>query len=518
MGGAGGAGGMGGMPAEPLWVGVGKQKITPTIVESVWDDVDGNGYYDPATETYTDTNNNGTFDATWMAGFGEGRPATGVNDDLEVRAIAFKNAETTVVVCVLDVIGLFKDEMDMIRADPKVAALGADQVLIGSTHVHEGADTVGLWGPATGISGYNADYQKFVRDMAAQAIVDAVQSMKPAKMRVAQTKTVDPATMSTLDYVNDVRDPIIYDPTLTIAQFTEDANPGATIASLVNWSAHPEYAGSKNNLLSADYVHWLRDTVEQGAPGMGMSGIGGTMVFVQGALGGQIGPGGGVHPIGENGMPVTQSGLPKAQAAGTNVGILALEALAKSGEEATETNIVVRDKEIYAKVENLGYHLLRELGVFDRQFYNYDPMQPIGPNNIPSVRSQISYLQIGPLAMITAPGELHPELWVGGYDGSYSWGQQIINEVDNPPDLMNAPQGPYLRDIMLQNPGVKYPFVAGLTQDFLGYIVANFNYVLDAQNPYFAEAAGDHYEETNSIGPQCEAELQHPMMDLAKAP
>jgi hypothetical protein len=515
MGGAGGAGG--GAPSM-LLVGVGKQSITPTIVESEWQDTNNDGYYDPQNETFTDTNGNNVFDATWMAGFGTGRPATGVNDDLEVRAIAFKRGDTTVVLCILDAVGYFIDEMDMIRADPKVMALGVDHVLIGSTHVHEGVDTIGLWGPQDGVSGYNDVYQKLTRDRAAQAIEDAVMSLKPARMRVAQVQTVNPQTMSTIEYVNDVRDPIIYDPTLTIAQFQDDADPTKTIASLVNWSSHPEYAGSGNHMLSADYVHWLRDTIEQGSAAKNVPGIGGTTVFVQGALGGQVGPGGGVGPIGPDGMPIKQYGLPRAEAAGTNVALLALGALANNGEDAADTGIVYREKEIFAQVDNLGYHLLAGIGVFNRTFVMYDPTIPIGPGNIPFARSQVSYLQVGPMAMITAPGELHPELWVGGYDGSYSYGNNMINETENTPDLTMAPAGPYLRELMLQNPGVKYPFVGGLVQDFLGYIVPSFNFVLDAQNPYFVEAAGDHYEETNSIGPKCEEHLQHPMMDLAKMP
>jgi len=504
--------------AVPFLVGVGTQKINPTIVESQWNDVNGDGYYDAQNETFTDTNGNGKFDATWMAGFGTGRPATGQNDDLEVRAIAFQKGDDLVVVCILDAIGYFIDDMDMIRADPGVKALGIDHVVIGSTHVHEGVDTMGLWGPQQGVSGVNVTYQKLTHDMAAKAIEDAVKSLAPARMRVATVETMDPVTKSTMAYVNDVRDPVIYDPTITIAQFTSDAEPTKTIATLVNWSSHPEYAGDENHLLSADYVHWLRETIENGLPANGVAGLGGKTVFIQGALGGQVGPGGGVGPLGPDGMPITQYGLPRAQAVGTNVARLALEALAKGGENAPETNIVYREQELFALVENVGYHFLASVGALDRPFFMYDPMQPIGPGNIPSLRTQIAYLQIGPLAMITCPGELHPELWVGGYDGSWSYGKPLLTETQNVPDLTTAPKGPYLRDLMLQNPGVKYPFVGGLVQDTVGYIVPSYNYVLDPNNPYLAEAAGDHYEETNSIGPKCEEQVQHPMMTLAKGP
>lgn len=516
--GNGGSGGGGGsvMPSEKLEVGVAVEDITPTLGEKFWNDANDNDYYELG-EEFVDTNMNGVFDATWIAGFGGGRPATGVNDPLEARAIALRHKDKTVVICVLDVVGYFIDDMEKIKADPIVAALDVDHIMIGSTHTHEAVDTIGLWGPDPMVSGVNPEYQKLTRDKAALAIKAAVESLKPARMRVAQTKTVD-ENGSTLAYHNDTRDPIIYDPTLTIAQFIDDADPSKTIATLVNWAAHPEYAGSKNNLLSADYVHWLRDTVENGVAGEGIAGLGGKTVFVQGPLGGQVGPGGGVAPIGTDGTPISTAGLPKAEAVGTNVAKLALDALAKTGEDAATSEITLRTKEIYARVDNIGYQFGFQLGVLDRQLFNWDSSMPISETNTPELKSRVTYLQVGPLAMITCPGELHPELWVGGYDGSWSWGQNILNEVENAPDLGMAPAAPYLRDVMLSNPGVKYVFSAGVTEDFIGYVVPAFNYVLDAQNPYFAEAAGDHYEETNSVGPKVEEQIQHPMLELATPP
>jgi hypothetical protein len=520
-GGAGGAGGGsggegGGMTADTIEVGVAVQDITPELVEKFWNDANDNDYYEIG-EEYVDANMNGVFDAVWIAGFGGGRPATGVSDPLEARAIALRHKDQTVVICVLDVVGYFIDDIEKIKADPIVAGLDVDHILISSTHTHEGVDTVGLWGPDPMVSGVNPDYQKLTRDRAALAIKQAVEGLKPARMRVAQAQTVD-MDGSTLAYHNDTRDPIIYDPTVTIAQFADAADPSKTIATLVNWAAHPEYAGSHNNLLSADYVHWLRDTVEKGLPDQGVAGLGGTTVFVQGPLGGQVGPGGGVAPLNKEGQPVSMAGLPKAEAAGTSVGKLALEALAKSGEDAAAFDITIRSQELYARVDNIAYQFGFQLGVLDRQLYNWDESMPISETNTPELKSRITYLQVGPLAMITSPGELHPELWVGGYDGSWSWGQSILNETMNAPDLTMAPAGPYLRDVMLMNPNVKYVFSAGLAEDFIGYIIPSFNYVLDPNNPYLAEAKGDHYEETNSVGPKVEEQIHHPMLELAKPP
>lgn len=208
-------------------------------------------------------NRNGRFDATWMAGFGPGRPATGIHDDLEVRALALRVGDTTVALAVIDCVGLFNTEMERIRMDPMVTALDVDKVIIGATHVHEAVDTIGLWGEVIGRSGLDPAYQALVRRRTAEALRDAVGALRPARMRVAQVVTVD-AMGSTLDYVNDTRDPVIFDPTVTAVQFVDDATPARTLATWVNWAAHPEYSGSRNNLLSADYVHSLRETIERG--------------------------------------------------------------------------------------------------------------------------------------------------------------------------------------------------------------------------------------------------------------
>ena len=67
---------------------------------------------------------------------------------------------------------------------------------------------------------------------------------------------------------------------------------------------------------------------------------------------------------------------------------------------------------------------------------------------------------------------------------------------------------------MLAHQGVKYPVVAGLAEDYIGYIVPAYNYVLDPDNPYINEAAGQHYEETYSLGPKVEEHAIHPILQL----
>jgi hypothetical protein len=60
----------------------------------------------------------------------------------------------------------------------------------------------------------------------------------------------------------------------------------------------------------------------------------------------------------------------------------------------------------------------------------------------------------------------------------------------------------------------EHRMIFGLTLDFLGYIVPRYNFVLDDLSPYIARAPGDHYEETNSIGPRAEPEIVGTMRQL----
>lgn len=501
-------------------VGAARALINPELIETEWDDEDMDGEWS-ATEDFTDVNNNGEFDAVWIAGFGNGRPATGFNDDLNVRAIAFEYDDIRVAIAVVDVVGWFAQDMDATRAIIS-EGLDLDHVIIACTHVHEAPDTVGLWGKMELVSGVDPDYKQLIYERTAQAIADAVGALEPVTMSISQVETVDEGG-SSAEYVGDGRDPVILDPTMTMLHFQSVSSPGDTVATLVHWAAHPEYSGSRNNLLSADYVHYLRDVIENGIEENvarnlpAIDGMGGEVVFVNGAFGGQIGPGGGTAPIGADGMPVPSSGLPKAEAAGTNLGRLALETMNDSAEvtDIPSPELSFRTGRMYAVVENVFYHVAGLVGVFDRELLGYDEARPIDENNLPYVESRTTYMQIGSVAFISAPGELHPELFIGGYDGSRSYGRPIISEGnENPPNLDNAPSGPYLRDLVLDNPGVEYPLLFGATEDFLGYIVPSYNFVVDPDFPYIEEPDGDHYEETNSIGAQVEADLVGPMRQL----
>ncbi|HBQ15152.1 MAG TPA: hypothetical protein DEF51_29860, partial [Myxococcales bacterium] len=57
---------------------------------------------------------------------------------------------------------------------------------------------------------------------------------------------------------------------------------------------------------------------------------------------------------------------------------------------------------------------------------------------------------------------------------------------------------PYLRDRARAD--AEQVWLLGQTNDYLGYLVPEYNYQLAETAPYLDQAPGDHYEETNSVG------------------
>lgn len=410
----------------------------------------------------------------WLAGYGTGRRATGIHDPIWARAVAFRSGTTTIVIVALDLVGYFRPEVEKIRSIlPK--KLGVTHLVICSTHNHEGPDTMGLWGPLPFVSGVRRDYMTRVRTTTIRLIEKVVGNLRPALLRMAET------TAPVEGVVGDHRDPVIFDDTLSVMSI-EDAADGAPITTLVNWACHPETLGSRNTELTSDYPHYLREAVE--------AELGGVCVFLSGALGGMMTP----EP------PPGLSGFEAARHVGESIGRAAVRAL-EGARAVKEAPITVRTMTFDVPVENKMYRLGMLIGNLKRDVYDEDGNLFDGSvlrKATVAVRTEVSMFRIGEAQFITVPGELLPELAVGGYDGSRSHGKEIIaKDNPNPPDLTKAPKGPYLRDLM----NGKVKFLLGLANDELGYIIPPYDFQRNDKSPiHQPEPAGDHYEETNSLG------------------
>ncbi len=236
-------------------------------------------------------------DPVWLAGFGDGRSATGYNDRLWARGVVVDGDGGRLAIVALDLVGYFNAEVQTIRAmiDPAAAV---DHVVVHSTHQHEGPDTLGIWGPDALTSGTDPAYLDFVNDSVAGCIEDAVATLEPGRVKFA---TTDSAGLSLgLDAEDDgfgvsdgkvlagdaalapATQGRIVDPRLSIMQVTRLAPPREVLATLVNFASHPESLGSNNRLVTSDFPHYAREAIEASQ--------GGTAIWVSGDLGVLQGP------------------------------------------------------------------------------------------------------------------------------------------------------------------------------------------------------------------------------------
>ncbi|MDP6933479.1 MAG: hypothetical protein QGG40_11215, partial [Myxococcota bacterium] len=404
-----------------LQAGASAVSITPTCFET-WEDADGDSEYRASVDSYYDCGcdrlcdgdegypgpddgeEDGEFQAVWMAGFQSGRPAMEVHDDMWARTLALRQGDTTVAIVSVDLVGYFHDDVLLSRALVEAAGTDVDHVMVTSTHQHEGPDTMGMWGRITGVTGYSEEYVSQVRAGIAQSVDEAVAALEPATLTVGAIDTSAAVPdKGTRNIVRDSRDPVVIDEML-YAALLEDAQ-GGTIASLVHWGNHPEVLSDENNALTSDYAHYIREAMENGVvyDSYQREGLGGTSVYVQGMVGGLMTPLG-VNVTDGEGVEHSSSDWEKAEALGNVIAELAMDAI-ESGETVTEPDLAVRVSEIFLPVDNVAFQAMTLMGVFDRATFNYDTGESLSETNVPELRSEVDVIDLGPIRMLTVPGE-----------------------------------------------------------------------------------------------------------------
>jgi hypothetical protein len=523
-----------------LEAGAASKHIEPSCFES-WVDADENAEYDASVDTFLDCGcdrrcpgddgylgsdtgeADGTFQATWIAGFGNARAAMGVRGDgvglrgdgdgQWGRAVVLRQGETTVGIVALDLVGWFHDDVEAARQAVRDAGLDLDHLVIHSTHDHQAPDTMGLWGKSALRSGYDEVYRDELIAHVVELVSDASGQLTPVTMTVGE---VAPSTYSTekgiTNVVGDTRDPWVIDDHLGVIRLATPS--GDTVATLVNWANHPETRGSDNTLISGDYLHGLCATVEAGVRWESRSreGLGGVCVYLNGTVGGMM-TALRVSITDPDGHTWSEASWEKADANGQIVGEMVLDAVER-GEAIADPALGVRVRKLKLPMENIALQAMYLSDVVTRSTTDWDPEQPIDDANTPWIFSEVDLIDLGPVQIATLPGEILPELAIGGYDGSelHAPGVSLV-KADNPapPDLSAAPAGPYLKDRLTG----RYRWVVSLGNDEIGYVIPAYDFVVSDQVPYLFEAEGDHYEETVSLGPSTAARLDDALAGLA---
>jgi hypothetical protein len=471
-------------PEGEVKAGFAKIDITPKNFET-WTDVDGDSRYNPDKgDTYEDTNGNGQFDAIWLAGFHNSRPAQSVLDPLWARAMVLESGDIKMALCVIDMIGFGNDEVIAARKMILESNPYFDYVIISSTHVHSSPDLMGMWGPSDYSRGVNPDYLNQVLYGIKQAVNEADASRRTAKFRFAEEKE------KLKPLVGDTRPPLVFDASLKLMHVL-DAETDQTLGTLMNWGNHPETLWSQNIQLSSDFPDPWRNLVENGIQvndTVRMEGVGGVAIFLNGAVGGLMT----THPDMPVENPFTLEKIQKqspakVQAQGKALAKATLEALQDSSLTSySNLKLSLRAKTISLRMDNGLFQLAAFLGIFDRGFIGWK-----------QIRSEVAAWALGPATFVHVPGELYPEILHGG--------------VERPEGADFGIDPVELPAIQAKIPG-EFKFFAGMSNDMIGYIVPKSQW--DVKPPFTYDYKDRPYGEINSLGPETAPKIHSEVLQI----
>ncbi len=425
--------------------------------------------------------------AVFLAGFGHNRTATGIHDDLYARCLALGVANQKLVICSVDLIGLFYDDVLAIRQQFDRMTPSGSFLIVAATHTHAGPDTLGLYGPKPLETGVDLKYLDWVEGRIAQTAANAVRAMQPARLELGRD---DHPLLGLLQ--GEDRPPIMKDPFLFVMRLIARST-GQTIATVVNWSDHPEVLGRKNTEITSDYPHWVRAYLE--------TRLGGTALFFSGSVG-KVSPLNQVPLVDPDTGKIAEDGTwRKAELLGTEIGRLAERAL-KSVKQIEIDSLSIQNETIFVPLHNSIFRAAEAAGTLAgrKPLYTSGKLDPATEKrDLPElgrvdcatgrdIRTEVDYVQLRSRGtveaeIVTIPGEIYPELVDGGverYAGA---------------DYPEAPLEPVLRELLKS----AYQFIFGLGNDEIGYLIPKAEW--DEEPPWLENAAVPWYGEVNSVGP-----------------
>jgi hypothetical protein len=447
----------------------------------------------------------------YLAGFGHNRVATAVHDPLYVRCLALQDSRNLVVLCAADLIGLFYEDVVNIRLKFVHQAPAGAFLVVACTHVHEGPDTLGLWGPSELETGVDPAYLDWVEDRVAETAVEATRSLQPARILLARDDHPLLAQLQSVD-----RPPYIKDPFLHVMQVVrvptpagqQQARDNATIATLVNWSDHPETLNRKNTEITADYPGWICRHLEQRYGGLAL--VFNAAMGKVSTLGSQVGL---LDPL--TGQVAEDGGWRKPELLGTAIGKLAEHALAHA-DKASPSELAIISSVFFFPLANDRFRSALAAGVFlqRRPLYSNGLLDSsVAEREVDGkvsryatggdLQTEMHYVQLKAASLllaeiVTIPGEIFPELVNGGiarYPGA-----------DFPDAALETPVRSLLKS--------KYQFILGLGDDEIGYIIPKAEW--DEQPPWLNNNPHAYYGEINSPGPDTAAAVIRTLTGLIR--
>lgn len=445
--------------AMALEAGFSKKIITPQSFDT-WEDLNKNGKKDKG-EPYNDLNKNGKFDAIYLAGFHQNRPASGVNDDIYAIATVLKEGSKKIAFVTLDTIGFMIDEVEDVRSMIK-DRLEIEHVVIHSLHNHETPDTQGLWGEGLTKSGISQPHLKFIKKQITEAVIEANSRLQEANLHWDSINGHDDKFG-----VVDTRVPNVIERGVRSLIFTSKNNK-TVLGSWVHFSNHVETVWSQNTLITADWPGFARTYMETSLGGV-------SSVFI-GNIGGLATtlPDTPVYDV-KTEKFITGATFEKTIAQGQTLASVVISSWNDGNFKKSDSNdIFIKKHQFDLRVDNKLFLLANKLGVIRRNMKGF---------GVKTTKSEVNHIGIGPIEILTIPGELYPEIALGGIENLP--GSDFDIEPEEVPPLYELMNG-------------KLNLIFNLANDSVGYIIPFTEW--DEKKPYLNNDSDSTYGEQNSVG------------------
>ena len=240
--------------ADALLAGFGRARLTPTLGAAVDEPLAGN------------------FRMVPLAGYGgrRGRPATGVHDELQVKAIALRAGGATAVLVGADALIIPAEVTDLaVERIARELGLRREQVYLSATHTH---GSIGGWGQGPVAEAFAGAFVPGIREWFADrifsAVRDAMTDLKPAELGQNQFAAPDFVRNRLVGSLGKT------DPEFT---FLVVRQRGGRTAVAGSYSAHATVLGSDVMEFHGDYPGYWQRAVEEATGGMA--------VFIAGSVG-----------------------------------------------------------------------------------------------------------------------------------------------------------------------------------------------------------------------------------------
>ncbi len=412
----------------------------------------------------------------YIAGYNPNNPAKSVLDDMHAKAVYLDDntGRGGVIICAIDCVGLSRKDINDIRKIVIESGKIPDikSINICSTHTHSAIDTQGLWGKNFLSDGKNQEFMNSLKKKTANAIISAYNARKDGNLYFG--------TAETEGLLIDTRTPDDYDATLTRIRF--DPSDGSDDTFIVNLACHAECLGARTTVVSADFPAYMEKEIATQTGGA-------NVVFINGAIGGLI-----TCEKLDDVLRNFELGLEYVKEFGKDVGEVVMSI---NNETAISPAVNIKTQAIEIKCDNIALMLVRILGVLNNDIARDE-------NKNISIISEVSYMELGnkQIGIYMIPGELSPELESGNF---FTAEESATKTEATYKSLSEMSQ-------------CEHNFVLGLCNDELGYIIPENDFYLHEWLPYFNttvdESGRNHYEETNSLGPQAAGTILDAMDEL----